>query len=523
MFTSLRRQPLVTQLLLCVTLPVLLAVLIAGLLVLLNSADSRLALTVVLTGLATCALVTLAGLLVIRGMRKSFEEITSLVERVARGEAPAASAETYSSLESRQAVASVLAMTRTLDQQRTDLKANNLGLARNVEARTREVNALVGISERATRASSEDPVALMSDILEELHRAIGYTAASIWTREPDRKVTLRAFKVAGDPALSARVQGARLGSSEARVYALVERKLEPVVVNQSRRNLIAWLFAQLVEGNPEILYRSSRSWMAAPLLVHDAMIGVLRVDENQPDYFTPERERLLTAVARQAALAIEHARLSIQSEQAAVAAERTRIARELHDAVSQSLFAASVTAEMAAKLLDTNPERVREQLSHLQQLNRGAVSEMRMLLFELRPDSLRQAPLSELFKHMADAALTRSGVTVTISMRGESALPVAVKQQMYRIAQEAVNNLMRHSKATEAKLSLSAVSDVACEMTISDNGVGFNPAEGKPGHLGLHTMRERADEIGADFDIESTPGGGTTVRVTWALEDEDTL
>ncbi len=517
MFNSLRNRSLATQFLISVTLPVALAVLIAAWTVSRNSPDSQLAYGVLVSGLVVCAVVTLLGLYVMWRLRLTFAEISALAARLARGEAAATSVQSYPSLEARQAVASLIAMTKTLDQQRLELKRSNYGLARNVEARSREVDALVGMSKRFPGADSDDPVALMSDILDELYRAIGYTAASIWTREPDRSVRLRAFKVSGNADASRRVQGTRLSGSEARVYTLIERKLEPVVINQSRRNLIAWLFAQLVERDPEILYRSSRSWMAAPLLVRDAMIGVLRVDENQPNYFTPERERLLTAVARQAALAIEHARLSIQSEQAAVAAERTRIARELHDAVSQSLFAASVTAEMAAKLLETEPERAREHLTHLQQLNRGALSEMRMLLFELRPDSLRQVPLSELFKHLADAALTRTGVAVTIDVRGESRLPVAVKQQFYRIAQEAVNNLMRHSKATEAQLTLDAATEAGCEMTISDNGVGFDPVEGKPGHLGLHTMRERAEEIGAALEIESKPGVGTTVRVTWAL------
>jgi signal transduction histidine kinase len=518
MWNAIGRQSLVTQFLLLVSVPAAIVVLIVTFLSW-RAVGTALAGVVLLTGAAVWTLLTAVGVLMLRRVAATLGQLESLATRVARGEAPATVVHAFSGAETRNTVTAVLNMAKTLDAQRSDLKHANFGLNERVQERTREIDLLVGLYNNL--ADGEDPLALMNDILVELRNAVSYSAASIWMRERDRSVSLRAFHSQGVADNGKALHGVRLSDSDARLYTLIEHRPQPVVVNQSKRNLLAWLLAQLVEGNPGSLYRSSRSWMATPLLVHNNMIGVLRVDQNEQNFFTPERERLLVAVARQAALAIEHARLSAQAEQAAVAAERSRIARDLHDAVSQSLFAASMTADSVAKSLGPESAPVAEQLRMLQQLNRGALSEMRVLLFELRPDALRQAPLGELLRHLAESMSSRAGISVGLSVQGDGVLPLPVKEQMYRIAQEALGNMARHSHASEASVAIRNDGDAFCELVVKDNGIGFDPAVGKPGHLGLQTMRERAEEIGANLDIASEIGKGTTLTAVWELETSD--
>ena len=197
----------------------------------------------------------------------------------------------------------------------------------------------------------------------------------------------------------------------------------------------------------------------------------------------------------------------------AVASERTRLARELHDAVTQTLFSASLIAEVLPDLWDMNQAEARKRLEELRQLTRGALAEMRTLLVELRPNALVEVPLPVLLKQLCESFISRARLPVQLNADGNCALPVDVKMAFYRITQEALNNIVKHAKATQAIVTLRL--DDVVRLSIVDNGVGFDPTGVPPDHLGTKIMRERAEAIGATYSLYSEPGEGTQISVTW--------
>jgi PAS domain S-box-containing protein len=198
-----------------------------------------------------------------------------------------------------------------------------------------------------------------------------------------------------------------------------------------------------------------------------------------------------------------------RTEDMAITRERARLARELHDAVSQTIFSVSLIAEVIPLLWERDQEEARQRLKEIGQLTRGALAEMRTLLMELRPSSLAKANLSELIAQLALAVKSRSLIDIEVFTE-QCSLPVDIKLALYRITQEALNNIVKHSKANLAKISLSSIAG-KIELRISDNGQGFNMIETPNGSLGIRNMRERAEEIGAELEIKSQQGGGTDI------------
>jgi signal transduction histidine kinase len=219
----------------------------------------------------------------------------------------------------------------------------------------------------------------------------------------------------------------------------------------------------------------------------------------------------------------------------AVVEERSRLARELHDAVTQTLFSASLIAEILPELWASDPDEGRQLLQELQQLSRGALAEMRTLLLELRPAALVEARLEDLLQQLAEAVTGREGVPVEVAIEGHCDLQPEVHVALYRIAQEALNNVVKHAQASRVAVGLhcGSFADVVheqvggglypghngewVELSICDDGRGFDLDEVPLGRLGLGIIRERAEAIGATLDIRTEPGCGTQIRVTCVL------
>ena len=214
-------------------------------------------------------------------------------------------------------------------------------------------------------------------------------------------------------------------------------------------------------------------------------------------------------------------RLRDQAAQDAVTAERTRLARDLHDAVTQTLFSTTLIAEVIPDLWEMNPVEGRRRLEELRQLTRGALAEMRTLLVELRPNALVEVPLATLLRQLTEAMVGRSRIAIQLSAEGERRLPPDVQVGLYRIAQEALNNIFKHARATQAVVTLRLGETV--RLTVADNGAGFDPAAVTADHLGLKIMRERAEAIGARFSIYSEPDEGTQVSVVWEAKRDDVM
>ncbi len=295
---------------------------------------------------------------------------------------------------------------------------------------------------------------------------------------------------------------------------------EQVMVTEELPTCLAQLAAQDAELSPALKHwtavvgRHFGARLAVPLIVKGQSYGAIVLYYRTPHAFSDEDIDLARSFSNQAALAIENARLRAQAVRSATTAERSRLARELHDAVSQTLFSATLIAEVLPRLWERNPEEGRRRLQELRDLTRGALAEMRTLLLELRPAALTEAALPDLLRQLGESVTGRARIPVIAGSKGDCELPPEVKVAFYRIAQEALNNVVKHARARSASVFLDCTADAAC-LDIEDDGCGFDDAAASPEHLGLGIMRERADAIGAQLDIQSSPAEGTRVRVLW--------
>ncbi len=267
-----------------------------------------------------------------------------------------------------------------------------------------------------------------------------------------------------------------------------------------------------------------RAILGIPITMGGDIYGGLLMLYTRERSFAEEDLELGWTLVDQAALAIANAQLQERVEQMAAATERSRLARDLHDAVTQTLFSASLIAEVLPATWEGNPAEGRELLRELRQLSRGAMAEMRTLLLELRPAALAEATLGDLLRQLAEAVSGRTGTPVQVSVNGQCRLPNEAHVALYRIAQEALNNVIKHAHACQVDVRLTCTPlratdngprQYQVEMEVQDDGCGFEPGVVAPHHLGLRIIRERAQAVDARLQIDSEPGHGTTVRVVW--------
>jgi len=258
-----------------------------------------------------------------------------------------------------------------------------------------------------------------------------------------------------------------------------------------------------------------RAYLGSPIILGHDVIGFINLRSREVDFFNPTHAQRLIAFANQAALAIHNAQTHQQARELAALEERQRLARDLHDAVSQTLFSASVIAEILPQTIQKNPEKARQHAQELNQLTKGALAEMRALLVELRPEALLQTHLDELIAQLCTALNGRTRVKVDLQLTGQRNLPPDTHITFYRIAQECLNNIVRHSDATRIRVGLQQEEDQV-KLQIEDNGRGFELNRLQTGHLGLKIMQERAQTIGATLTIDSQPEKGTVVTLIWS-------
>ncbi len=267
------------------------------------------------------------------------------------------------------------------------------------------------------------------------------------------------------------------------------------------------------------------SHICVPLQTKDSIIGVISAASDRLDAFDASDRVVLQSLARQAAVAIDNIRFYERAQQAAVTEERSRLARELHDAVTQTLFSASLIAEAVPSIWEKDPGRGRVLLQELRSMSRGALAEMRTLLLELRPAAVVETHLEDLLRQLGEAASGRETIPVNVVVEGQGTLPPEVHVAMYRIAQEALNNVVKHARASQATIRLRyccagqdesrPTTNQSVQLTIIDDGRGFDLSQAPHHRLGLGIMQERVDNIGAKLIIDSQPGKGTQVIVLW--------
>ncbi|MBN1138976.1 MAG: PAS domain-containing protein [Anaerolineae bacterium] len=341
--------------------------------------------------------------------------------------------------------------------------------------------------------NSNRPLAEALDyIVAQAGQLLGSQAIALYRIDPqDSQLTLQAAQGFADPGISDKSIPEGLHVLESAVTAR-----RPVDV---------------VETDPSGPYRAL---LAVPIVVEDEPYGGMLLTYTGSQVFLPDQIELATLFGDQIAIAVENARLREQAEQAAVVAERSRLARDLHDAVTQTLFSASVIAESIPRIWDRYPDEARDGLDELRRLTRGALAEMRTLLLELRPTALTERPLGELLRHLTEAMASRTRVPIALTLDETAPLPPAVQIVLYRIAQETLNNVARHAAASQVEVEL-RVNPAQAALCIKDNGCGFDPAVIPPGHLGVGIMRERAESVGIALQIDSQAGSGTKTVAIW--------
>lgn len=269
----------------------------------------------------------------------------------------------------------------------------------------------------------------------------------------------------------------------------------------------------------KVCAQTARAAMAVPLQTRGTVVGMMCLGTDQPDRaFTDAEISLVQTIATDVAAAIENARLYEQAQIAAVDAERQRLARELHDSVTQSLYSTTLLANGWGEMADQG--RLENPGAHFRQLEEiglQALKEMRLLILQLRPPILEEKGLVMALKQRLEAVEQRVSVDAKLLTKGEmQQLPSELEEQLFHIAQEALNNALRHAGATSVTVEISVQDGLVC-LAVQDDGRGLGPDARSPG-MGMENMRDRAKSIGGRLEVTSSPGHGTTVTVTAALE-----
>ncbi|HXH23522.1 MAG TPA: GAF domain-containing protein, partial [Dehalococcoidia bacterium] len=278
-------------------------------------------------------------------------------------------------------------------------------------------------------------------------------------------------------------------------------------------------FEDLDASHPDHSFLSAegvRAGMEVAIVGEGRRYGSFAVAYSRRHSFSTEEKRVLGALAARAAVAIRNAALFARAQQAASLEERQRLARELHDSVSQALYGIALGARTARTQLDREPEKAAEPLNYVLSLAEAGLAEMRALIFELRPESLESEGLVAALEKQVSATRARHGLEVQASLCAEPDVAVEVKEAAYRIAQEALHNVVKHSQARSVRLVLAAEGD-ALRLTVADDGRGFDPDSDFPGHMGLRSMRERAERAGGTLTIDAAPGRGAAVTAVFPL------
>ena len=404
----------------------------------------------------------------------------------------------------------VLSVVRDVSER---VKAERL-LHQRVEAHTREQATLLEISQTLASALELQP----GLILDQLRVLIEYTHAELFVLDGSAMVALA---VRGPQRLEQAVPfRIRLEGPEALVRLFNEHRPDRIADVWSA-DPAAQFLRSLLDDQAAVLLKGVQAWMWVPVAVKDRVIGSVGIAHVEQNYFTAHHADLALTVANQAAITMVNAELYEHAQALAALQERQRLAQNLHDAVNQSLFSAGLIADVLPRLWEKDQAEARRSLEDLRLLTRGAQAEMRALLAELRPSTLTDTDLGDLLRMLGNAFTGRTHLPVVVTVTGESALPTEVQVKVYRICQEALNNIAKHAQASRVEIAMRHDANAGTlELRIRDDGRGFDPEQTPSGHYGLNIMRERAEAIGAVLSVTSEPGHGTEITIRWTEASE---
>jgi signal transduction histidine kinase len=385
---------------------------------------------------------------------------------------------------------------RTLEQevaQRTQELAHRALQMETSAKVSREVTAILDIDR------------LLSRVVELICQAFDYYSVQIFLVDAGTdRLVLRA--ASGEAGWQLRSDGLSLPIEGRSLNSTAVRRNEALLVNDVSREPRFWTTDSLPH---------TRSELVIPLRVGPQVIGTLDAQMDRINAFREDDLLLYQSLGDQIAIAIENARLYDRSRELAILEERTRLARELHDSVTQSLFSVHCQAGAVATYLERDPARSKQELEELRCTAHEALQGMRALIFDLRPVSLKEAGLAAALRDQVEQQRRTGGPELLFEGSGDCSLPLRVEEHLFHIAQEALRNAIKHARAERITVSLTV--DPECvELCVTDDGRGFDPqaltADDRRS-FGLIGLRERARLLNGSLDITSKPGEGAQVRV----------
>lgn len=446
-------------------------------------------------GLVAPAVIVIIG---VRRLMRPLETLTAATQEVARGK--------FGGTIRVDSGDEIETLARNFNHMSAELAASYARLEERLAARTRELQALNAIA--AVISHADELHAVLQVALDEALDVMGLEAGGIsLLGEHGGRLTLAAHKGL-DASMVEDFDDLALEEGFSGEAATLAR---PVLAPDLTRD------ARLIR--PNVLESGFDGLACFPVSAGGQVLGTLFIVARDEREFLPEDVELLTSIGQQMGVAVENARLMQQVQTSAAEEERQRLARELHDAVTQTLFSASLIAEVLPRLWEKDEALARLRLQEMRELSRGALAEMRALLLELRPSVLVESPLPDLLRQLVEATRGRTQLEIALSVESSppsDGLPPEVQITLYRIAQEALNNIVKHAEATRVEVNL-AFGAAGVLLDVSDNGRGFETGgsddAGQPDSFGLSIMGERASKIGAELQVESRPGAGTRVTV----------
>lgn len=359
--------------------------------------------------------------------------------------------------------------------------------------------------------STVDIDEILDRLLTNIERVVQYDAAEI-------------MLIDGDRANIHRSQGYARRGLQDELEALEFVVAETPNLRHMYQNKKPLIIPDVEQADGGHFFRKSpalfwRSYAGVPISTKNEVIGFINLGSMTPYFYTPIHADRLQAFAEQVAIAIRNAHLHERSRELAAQHERQRLARDLHDAVSQTLFAATITSEVLLREWEQNPTSIGPKLSQLHKLTRGALAETRAVLLELRPDSLTDIDFDTLLEQLIEAIQSRKRLEISAHLDLAEEPPPELKLVLYRITQEALNNIVKHAQASQVTIKLFQ-DTTQLVLEISDDGVGFDIASVQPTSMGLSIMQERAERANATLKIDSTVDNGTQITVIFPITAE---
>ncbi|MHB8869019.1 MAG: sensor histidine kinase [Thermoleophilia bacterium] len=378
-------------------------------------------------------------------------------------------------------------------------------LVHSLQRRTDQLHGVNDVNRRISEIL--DLQELLPLVASTVRRTFGYRAVRVYLRDEDAGVLALRTGAEGEDGGGARRMAEAVLHSGAVLRGPDGHSQAPAATSAGRGSDSAEL---LGGGRPQI----GRAELAVPIRTQDGVIGVLHIESDLSDALDDLDVFTVQTLADQLAIAIYNSQLYKNAGELATMRERQRLARDLHDAVSQTLFAVSLIAEVLPRLWVSDPGEAAKRTEELRRLTKGALGEMRILLMELRPAALADAPFKEIVRQLADVFTGRTGVPVALHIDDDPELPADVKVAFYRIVQEALNNIQKYARATEVVVEYRREGE-SVDLVVRDDGVGFDPSAVTGEHMGVRIISERALAVGGEAEVRSRIGEGTVVVVGW--------